>query len=68
MPPFKLYVNPLPPEADAVILPLLLVPVGLVDVAVTETVTPVHGLLGAGLPPPLQEINRKDIIEKARNW
>ena len=50
------------------ILPLLLVPVGLVDVAVTETVTPVHGLLGAGLPPPLQEVNKKEMIVKARNW
>jgi hypothetical protein len=68
VPPFKLYVNPLPPEADAVILPLLLVPVGLVEVAVTEMVTPVHGLLGAGLPPPLQEINKIEIITGEKSW
>jgi hypothetical protein len=51
-----LYVNPLPPVADAVILPLLLPAVGFVVVVLTETVTPEQGLLGGGLPPPLQAI------------
>jgi hypothetical protein len=43
-------VNPDPPLAVAIMLPLLAPAVGLVVVPVTEMVTPAQGSLGAGSP------------------
>ena len=45
VPLFKLYVNPVPPVAEAVILPFDWPVVGFTCVVVTTTIIPAHGLL-----------------------
>ena len=49
-----LNVKPLPPDAVAVMLPLLAPGAeGLTTVPETVTVTPAHGSVGGFVPPPL---------------
>ncbi len=59
MVPLALKVNPVPPVAEAAMLPLFCPVAAGATTAVTDTVTPAQGFGGGpSLPPPLlQEVN-----------